>query len=335
MSTRVEGGEDMERRDFLKQSAMGAAASSLLGRDMASAAESPMARVVLIRTRNRAEGVTAIMKMLDVPSPKDRSVLITPNLFLASPKPNNTHNETLRQVVLEIKARGASRVTVGGRSGPSTTKTIMEMKQLPALSKELGFELLNFEELPAGGWVHFDPRGSHWREGFDVAKPVTEAEHLVWVCCLKAHYEAVFAMSLKHGVGAIHRDLMAELHGSSDADMHAMIAEINQAFRPHAIIVDAVEVFVDGGPARGTLTTAGVFLGGTDRVALDAVGLAILKHLGSTEDVMSRRIFEQDQIRRAVELGLGASGPRQIDIVTRDAESGEYADTLRRILARG
>jgi uncharacterized protein (DUF362 family) len=325
----------MERRDFLKQSAMGAAAFSLLGRNRASAAGSQPARVALVRTRDRAAGVASVLKMLDVPSPKGGSVLIKPNLFLASSKPNNTHNDTLRQVVLEMKGRGASRVTVGGRSGPSTTKTIMELKQLPELSRELGFELLNFDDLPANGWAHVDPRGTHWRNGFDVARPVTEAGYLVWVCCLKAHYEAVFASSLKHGVGAVSRDLMAELHGASDVDMHMMIAEINQAIRPQVVVVDAVEVFVDGGPARGTLATAGVVLAGTDRVAIDAVGLAILKHLGSTEDIMGRRIFEQDQIRRAVELGIGVGGPGQIQIVTDDAESREYADTLRRILARG
>ena len=200
-------------------------------------------------------------ELLDVPSPKGRNVLIKPNLFLATSRPNGTHNDTLRQVVLEVKARGASRVAVGGRSGPSSTKTIIEMKRLPAMAQELGFALVNFEDLPANGWVHFDPRANHWRNGFGVARPVAEAEYLVWVCCLKAHTEAAFSMSLKHGVGAVHRDLMAELHGAEQTDMHLMIAEINQAFRPQVIVMDGVEVFVDGGPARGTLATAGVLSG--------------------------------------------------------------------------
>jgi uncharacterized protein (DUF362 family) len=325
----------MERRDFLKQSAMGAAAFSFMGRGLASAAPAETARVALVRTRDRAAGVAAVMKLMDVASAKGTNVLIHPNLFLATAKPNNTNNDTLRQVVLEMKARGASRVTVGGRSGPSSTKTIIELKGLPALSKEIGFELLNFEELPANGWVHFDPRANHWQNGFNVARPVVEADYLVYACCLKAHTEAVFAMSLKHGVGAVHRDLMAELHGAEASDMHMMIAEINQAFRPAAIVMDAVDVFVDGGPARGTLANAGVFLGGTDRIAVDAVGLAILKHLGSTEEIMSKRVFEQEQIRRAVELGLGVGKPGQIEIVTADAESRDYADAIRRILARG
>ena len=51
---------------------------------------------------------------------------------------------------------------------------------------------------------------------------------------------------------------------------------------------------------------------------------------------MSRGIFEQEQMARAVELGLGASGPDAIEIVTPpDAESRACADTLRAILAKG
>jgi hypothetical protein len=51
---------------------------------------------------------------------------------------------------------------------------------------------------------------------------------------------------------------------------------------------------------------------------------------------MSRGIFEQEQIARAVELKLGISGPDAIEIVTPpDAESRAVADTLRSILAQG
>mgnify|MGYP001559107989 FL=1 len=50
---------------------------------------------------------------------------------------------------------------------------------------------------------------------------------------------------------------------------------------------------------------------------------------------MSRAIFQQEQIARAVELGLGATGPDAIEIVTADAESRACADQLRTILAKG
>jgi hypothetical protein len=50
---------------------------------------------------------------------------------------------------------------------------------------------------------------------------------------------------------------------------------------------------------------------------------------------MGRRIFEQDQIRRAAELGLGASGPGQVEVVGADAASRDYAAKIAGILAQG
>jgi hypothetical protein len=40
-------------------------------------------------------------------------------------------------------------------------------------------------------------------------------------------------------------------------------------------------------------------------------------------------------MRRAVEIGLGVSGPDQIEIITRDPESQAYADKLKSILRQG
>jgi uncharacterized protein (DUF362 family) len=76
-------------------------------------------------------------------------------------------------------------------------------------------------------------------------------------------------------------------------------------------------------------------IAGDDRVAVDAVGLAMLKLLGANRAIMDRKIFEQEQIARAVELGLGAPGPEAIEIVTADADSRTCADALRRILDQG
>ena len=117
--------------------------------------------------------------------------------------------------------------------------------------------------------------------------------------------------------------------------MRKMIAEINLGYKPQLIVLDGIEAFVDGGPSRGTKKEADVFLAGRDRVAIDAVGVAVLKDLGSNEAIMGRRIFEQEQIQRAAELGLGVSAPEQIEIVTPDKPSREYAKKLESILAQG
>ena len=123
------------------------------------------------------------------------------------------------------------------------------------------------------------------------------------------------------------------MHASPD--MRRMIAELNTGYRPKLIVLDGVAAFTDGGPSRGELKAANVMIAGHDRVAVDAVGLAMLKHLGANQAIMSRGIFQREQIARAVELGLGATGPDAIDIVTGDAESRACADAVRAILAQG
>jgi uncharacterized protein (DUF362 family) len=115
-------------------------------------------------------------------------------------------------------------------------------------------------------------------------------------------------------------------------DMRRMIAELNTGYRPRLIVLDGVTAFTDGGPSRGELKTGNVMIAGDDRVAVDAVGLAMLKDLGANQAVMSRGIFAQEQIARAVELRLGATGPAAIEIVTGDDTSARLAARLRRIL---
>jgi uncharacterized protein (DUF362 family) len=80
---------------------------------------------------------------------------------------------------------------------------------------------------------------------------------------------------------------------------------------------------------------SGVVIGGTDRVAVDAVGVAVLKDLGSNATIMSKKVFDQDQIRRAVEIGLGVTGPGQIEIVSSDEAGKAYAAKIRAILMEG
>ncbi len=328
----------MKRRDFLKQSAAGAAVVSTLGRELLlpATAAGTAAKVALLKTEDRAKGIQAAIRLLSFPSPTGKRVLIKPNFNTADPAPGSTHNDTLRQLVMEMKARGAATITVGDRSGPPPTKSVIEAKGIPAMATELGFEVVNFEELPPEGWVHFSPPGNHWQNGFDVARPVTEAEYLLWTCCLKTHgFGGVHSLSIKLAVGVTNKKLMRELHGARQTHMRRMIAEIHQAFKPQLIILDGVDAFVDGGPSSGKLVRAGVIVAGTDRIAVDAVGLAVLKQLGSNDAIMSTRIFEQEQIQRAVELGLGIGSPDQIEIVAPDADSRAYGVTLKEILARG
>jgi uncharacterized protein (DUF362 family) len=274
------------------------------------------------------------MRLLDLPRMKGKKIFLKPNFNTADPFPAGTHNDTLAAIIREVKARGASGITLGERSGPPQTQKVMEDKGIFDLGKKLGFDIINFEDLAETDWVQFNPPGSHWSEGFYIPRPLAEAKYIVSTCCLKTHqYGGIITMSLKLSVGTTPKKLMRELHRSPD--QRKMIAEINTAYSPKLIIMDGLEVFVDGGPSTGRKAQADVFVAGTDRIAVDAVGVAVLKELGSNEAIMNAKIFEVEQIKRAVELNLGISGPGQIELVAPDDASRQYADKLETILAQG
>ena len=325
----------MDRRKFLKSTAVGLAFLPVLGFGPLKAAENKkMAKIALIKTTDRVGGVQEALRILDFPTVKNKPVFIKPNFNTSDPTPGSTHNDTLGRLILEMRNRGAAEITVGDRSGPPATKSVLEEKGIFELAKKLNFKVINFEELPETDWVNFNPPGNHWEKGFSLARPAVEAEYLVFTHCLKTHqYGGVFTQSLKLTVGMTPKSLMRELHTSPQ--MRKMIAELNQPFKPQLLVMDGIEAFVDGGPMTGTLKKAGVILAGCDRVAMDAVGVAIQKELGSNEAIMGRKIFEQEQIARAVELGLGISGPGQIEFVTADKAGWEYAQKLKTILAKG
>jgi uncharacterized protein (DUF362 family) len=290
--------------------------------------------VTLVKSSDRRQAVIQAIDLLGVNPVRGKKVLLKPNFNTADPFPAGTHNDTLIALANKLKQMGAGRITIGERCGPPDTSDVLRDKGIAEICRKHDLGLINFEDLPEKDWIRVRPEGSHWHDGFDVARPVLEAESVVSTCCLKTHrYGGVFTMSLKNSVGITHKRNMTELHASLFSQ-RKMIAEINQVYAPGLILMDAIEVFVDGGPMSGKKKRADLMIAGTDRVAVDAVGLAVLKELGSNRKIMNTKIFEQGQIARAVELGLGASSPAAIKIVTGDPVSRQYADKLMGILLK-
>jgi uncharacterized protein (DUF362 family) len=175
-----------------------------------------------------------------------------------------------------------------------------------------------------------NPEGSHWKDGFLFAKIYDEAECVIETCCLKTHqFGGHFTLSLKNATALVPREgysYMSELHSSPH--QRQMIAEINAAYKWDLVIMDGVVSFVDGGPMEGTRKDANVFVAGTDKIAIDAVGVALLRMLGTTPNVSDGSIFEQEQIARSVELGIGISSFDEIDFMTDTPESEELVEQI-------
>jgi len=297
-----------------------------------------MTRVAFVKTQDRRAGVNKALELLQIEGMNGKDLFLKPNLNSADAAPGSTHNDILSALVQALQDMGAGLITVGDRSGMGDTRGVMEQKGIFDLANELGFDTVVFDELDASGWQMIELEGSHWQRGFAVARPVLEADGVIQTCCLKTHrFGGHFTMSLKNSVGLVAKwmpgesyNYMSELHSSPH--QRKMIAEINSAYRPDLVVLDGVEALVDGGPDTGKKVDAQVILAGTDRVAIDAVGVAILRYFGTTPAVSQGTVFQQEQIARAVALGLGVDGPDKIELITDDPDSAAYAEEIRQVL---
>ena len=284
-------------------------------------------RVVLALDPDRASATRKVVEAMGMPDLNDKNVLIKPNFNTADPPPGSTHMDTLRTMVELVKEETPRKVAIGDRSGPAKT-----VKGVLDLGEKMGVECIVFDQMPKDRWTRIVPPGSHWRNGFLFAKPALEADAVIGLCCLKTHqYGGHFTMSLKLTTGMVHGSNMTELH-TSIINQRNMIAEMNTAYTPTLLVMDGVEAFYEGGPMTGKRWKADMTFAAKDRVALDAVGVAALKMHGTTKKIENRGVFEQDQIKRAIELGLGVSGPDEIDIIPLDDKAAGVADRLREIL---
>lgn len=337
----------MNRRTFLKSSAiLGSAAllapwsqlDPLAASRQQTATPVPATQVAFVKTQDRVAGVKKALELLNFSGVKGKNLFLKPNFNSADPAPGSTHPDTLRTLVQSLQALGAAGIIVGDRSGMGQTRAVMEQVGLFRMAEELGFSTVVFDELTADDWMLQELPSSHWQQGFALPRPVLEADGIIQTCCLKTHrYGGHFTLSLKNSVGLAAKRLpggtynyMNELHSS--VHQRRMIAEINTAYRPDLVVLDGVEAFVEGGPAQGKKVQANVVLAGTDRIAIDAVGVAILRHFGTTEVISQGAIFDQEQIARAVELGLGVDSPTKIELVTGDPASAAYAQQIQEIL---
>mgnify|MGYP000583813106 CR=1 FL=1 len=268
-----------------------------------------------------------------------KRVALKVNFNSADPFPAATAPDTLEALVAWLAAMRPSRFVLAERSGMGETRSVLERAGVPHLAARFRLEVEVLDATGPAGWVAVRRNDLHWRRGFLLARSFAEAELVVQTCCLKTHrFGGRFTMALKNAVGAVAKfdpldgwDYMRELHGSPQ--QRAMIAEISTAFRHDLVLVDARKGFRMGGPESGTLVEPGLFLASRDPVAIDAVGVAILRRYGTTPEVAAGPIFAQEQLARAAELGIGVGSAEAIALEGLDEAGRAAAEALRPFLA--
>ena len=294
--------------------------------------------VFILKTTDRTKGVPALLEKFDLGSYSEKEVALKANYNSADPFPASTHLDTLRAIVQCLKGVGASGITLAERSGMGDTKQVLSEMGVLALAEEMGFKTIVLNDIGKEDWVKIEKDGTHWINGFYMAKVFHDADKVVQTCCLKTHrFGGHFTLSMKNSVGLVAKrvpggmyDYMWELHGSPN--QRKMIVEINSFYSVDFVLMDGIKAFVTGGPDKGTLVEPKLLLASRDRVAIDAAGVAILKMYGAKGKVGEADIFDQDQLKRAAELGFGVKSASEIQLTPLNSESRVETEKIDRIL---
>lgn len=280
------------------------------------------AKVIVIKAADRRDGIMQALTMFGgLGFAAGRDVIIKPNYNSTYEFPATTHNDTLSIVVEQLKAANAGQITLGESAGATTfsaqpTQAVTQFKGTMDLVAKLGIDFVSFDQ-PSVEWEEFNFDGMTWANGLAIPKLMRSERVKILLPCCKTHTLADYTFSMKLAAGLpprSRRGLVSDMH----TDLHEKVVDINKGFTPDLILMDALKCFIDGGPDSGTEREPGLIVAATDRVALDAVGVAILKHAGSTSSPIRGKIFETRQMKRAVAIKLGITSPDQIELVGND-----------------
>jgi uncharacterized protein (DUF362 family) len=300
----------------------------------------PAATVALMRSRDPRQAVKTGFELLGFPRLEGSSVYLKGNYNSPDPYPASTHPDTLSAVVAQLRACKCASITLVERSGMGKARTIWARLGVDQLAKRLDIRLLPLEELPDDQWRTVDLPGSGWKRGVETPKFLDESATVVQICNMKTHrFGGVFSGSLKNSIGLIAKyshdgsrhNYMQELHSSPG--QRSMIAEVNQLYKPALVVMDAAQVFVNGGPERGDPAYPEAFAVSRDRVAIDAIGVALLRIHGAGAPFRTTDVFEHDQLKRAVELKLGAGSAQEIEFLGADSAGRNLAMQVRAVLS--
>lgn len=241
-----------------------------------------------------------------------KSVLVKPNVVGANGNPTTTSPAVVAAVVRTLYDAGAGTVFVGDMSAllRGSTARNMERTGILAAARDAGAQPLFFEDHK---WVKVQVGGRYLHE-VSVTEWIRKVDKVVNLPVIKTHEYAGYSICLKNFVGATHLGQRPYL--VNPFHWEEVVAELNLAYRPDLNIADGTKVMVEGGPWEGTAEETNLILASGDRIACDVVGLAILKTYGRWKRLLSASPWEMGQVRRAVELGLGARSRREMELVT-------------------
>jgi uncharacterized protein (DUF362 family) len=143
---------------------------------------------------------------------------------------------------------------------------------------------------------------------------------------MRPHSTATFTISLKLAVGmldSVGREWLHDGHAH-----HEKVVDLNLAYSADLVVADATKVIVNKRPSQGSAAEPGIIIASGNRVASDAVSVALMR-LHGADRVMERKVWEHEQFRFTKSRNLGPTGLEGIILKTSNLEGDPgFEDTV-------
>jgi len=345
------------RREFVRTSAVGGVALAVGvacdeegvmepgDDDTAEPTEPVDGRVYLARAKTPELAVARALELFGGLTfvESGQTVLVKPNICGRGLPPYTTSPEVLCEVIRQCQAAGADVLVAERCWWGSDTDEVIATDHFEDDTKSL----LDYIEETGATWRALDGTStfkSYPDQALDFHEPlkiydvIHEVDHIVNVPALKTHILASFTITMKNYFGLVHPDTRRDqVHlqpdSTDDRDrIPRMMAQMNLTYAPTLNVVDGIVACTTGGPSQGDEVETDLIVVGRDRVAVDAVGLSILKVVGTEPHIADRPVWEQVQMAEALRIGLGVGGPDEVELFSEGIdEIGEIETVLREV----
>jgi uncharacterized protein (DUF362 family) len=324
--------DKIERREFLKLMGCSSLLLILPTIEGCQEREQPKttSQVSLVKDSDERYALNRAIELvggLDFLSPGD-SVLLKLALNSSNPFPATTSPLVVSELIKSLKDRGAEDIFVGDKS-PTWQDTMNCLKEtgIYQAAVNAGAEIAVFED---DDMVPVKPAdANYWPKGFSIPNLFNQVDHIITLPTLRTHRSACFTMGIKTFVGAIPQADRFCMHVS--CNFLKAIAEIPLCTdKIRFSLLDARQGFNSGGPDSGNLITPGIIIASKDLVAADAVGLALLKAIGTTLGLNTVNIWKHPTIKRGVQAYSPSLSFETLELLSEGVDNiEEIRDQLR------
>jgi uncharacterized protein (DUF362 family) len=269
-----------------------------------------MSKVAIIKgsdpTEITVKALEAVKPDLNAVLSSEKPILIKPN-YITAQHPSTgitTDGRVVEGVVKFLKEHGKDKIIIGEGSGWADTFEAFKVAGIDKISEKWKVKLV---DLNKDAFVEVYPPNPLALKKVKVAKTALESV-LISVPKLKIHRLATVTLGIKNMMGAL-----ASKGSMHNGRLNENIADLASLLRPSLTVIDGI-IAGEGHETSGNPVKMDLVIAGTDPVAVDAVGAA----------VMGIQPTEVEHLVLAERKGLGTCRLENIEVI------GEPVEKVRR-----